>query len=648
LQHQIRTNDPMDRRFSSFNRSNSNNSDSSDSYSLSSFNSKISRITDSSYSCYTSHQLSKNPKIDTSTYKKMSTRSRIQRRNPASVDRLAVTIHNCDSDHKRRRARADLDRQLSVSRWIADADAVTKKCSKLRRASTSHDSLLSIPTKRPLDPRMEKTRQNIRFGVFQPVDSKGSMSKPVRKRSSGPDALLKDALLVLRGEGKGDISQSPRRVRRPLPSTMEGMPFCLDEGDIEEESEHDYEESHRILSTAGNNTKDPSTQAPLLAGRLRWDASSPSQSDFSLKESVLQQLQEQEVTHVDGILSHSRCSSKKMPVPPPPPFSPVKSRNAIGEVPNGFFQPGPEPIEDVRESLNLNSSRQLAPVAAASAAIAIATGSMDNEEEACLNDLVKTPRERKVLRDTSLNSSDAALGDNIGYNWNDSGISNDISLVSASNASATFLTHRSSRHVVHRKEDDYSHKSIAEYTLESGYSSNDDRHDIPAVRNTLCVPLKAASDQQARHIHNDLQALSIPKINKNRCSLSEHFSNHGPSSTNQRYRRPRRASVDSSDTSTSWKDMNQTYRQPRRASADTSGASTNDANLSPRSRQKTISLFQSFLTPTRLKTPRTSPSVSIRKRLGNSQPSASPHQAPSSWNNPPAAPPLLQCESIHE
>jgi len=527
----------MERRIALANRS---NSDSSDSFSFSSLSSKFSQR-----STADSYMKSNSPKPDSAsafTFKnKMPNISLIQnRRTPASSDNLSVTLHTSETDYKRRRARAGFSRQKSVSRWMADT--VSEQVGKIKRSLSSHESLLSISSLRKTEPEMSN-RKNAAFRLFPArVDSNMSLPKPVRKRSSGPDTLLKDVLSALAGTVLDDEdSDHPEPVGKGMRNKI--FPFMRpDEGDIEEEDTDPEDEEHHVIdfTTDDKTETEPSSKSSLFESKpapllgARWCASSPTR----------QMTEKKDTSPTNALVSQTRCSSKTMPVPPPPPFSPVKRKAALNVVPDGLFQPFSEsnPVECDKMGESRNSSN-VAPLAAA---IAIATDSMGSEqqyedEEGLLNDLVEEASHSYAGTDEATAGS---------ANWNDSDISANISLLSASNATLhPWVLHSSTsmslgalneqdsledheEEVPPRKsKKDFSYKSTTEDTLESGVSFHHDSQMTPvaskshvtpvATKNSVTAQMRCAMER--RHLltpHRD--ASVVPP-----CMPMRSVSNHG-------------------------------------------------------------------------------------------------------------------------
>ena len=443
----------MDRPMALCNRSISNScsDDSSQCFSVSTLGSKLSNA-DSSY--YIKKKITL--KSDPSQYKTPSSSNKYKkkkmRRKSDLRDRLALSVHASDSDLKqaRRAARAGLDRQLSISRWMADT--VNDHCGNIRRTVSSHETLelpvQELQESRQQHPTMPELVHNTPFKLFHPAQSQKSLNKPVRKRSQGPEGLLGDVLRALSGH--------ERKV--------------IDDKDIEEDTDDDVEfhsdyEEEDLNSTLPLPDTDicntPNAQEPLLEEQSsRWDASSPSREV------------KKDVPPLDRLVRG--LSSRKMPVPPPPPFSPANSTSKLGSVvPHDLFQSnsntsegGSTPSKPLRyqlqESLNKGNINHTvpslvpplapSPLAATSAAIAIATASMEESEEECeLNDLVTRRRKgRSVSTGNSFNDykTDAATADSIVSiddqdSWNecsDEEISVDVSMLSASNTTFTSLT----------------------------------------------------------------------------------------------------------------------------------------------------------------------------------------------------------------
>lgn len=371
-------------------------------------------------------------------------------------DRLALSVHASDSDlkHARRAARAGLDRQLSISRWMADT--ANDHCGNIRRTVSSHETLefpvQELQESRQQHPAMPELVRNTPFKLFHHAQSQKSLNKPVRKRSQGPEGLLADVLRALGGHEQKVIDDKDIEE-----DTDDDVEFHSDD------EEEDMNSALPLPDAAICNT--PTAQEPLLEEQSsRWDASSPSREV------------EKDVLPLDRLIRG--LSSRKMPVPPPPPFSPANSTSELGSVvPHDLFQSnsstsegGSTPCKPLRvtsrhqlqESLNKGNNNHTmpslapplapSPLVAASAAIAIATASMEESEEECeLNDLVTRRRKgRSVSADNSFNDykTDAATADsNVSIDdqdsWNeysDEEISVDVSMLSASNTTFTAFT----------------------------------------------------------------------------------------------------------------------------------------------------------------------------------------------------------------
>ncbi len=393
------------------------------------------------------------------------------RRKTELRDRLSISVHASDSDlkHTRRTAGFGMDRQLSISRWMADA--VNEQCGgKIQRTVSSHETLMQ---EQPASPEREESRQQpasldflhtVRpLNFFQRAQSQKSLSKPVRKRSSGPEGLIKDVLRALSERERNEMNSS----RTSTDTSNKSGVVNLDDHDIEEETDDDDVEFHSDddedlaedsstmpLPDAPLNT--PTNQEPLLRERSsRWDASSPVAEE------------KKDVPPLDHLMRG--LSSRKMPVPPPPPFSPANSNSELESVvPQDLFQSnsnvsegGSTPCKPLRmisshllrESVskaNMSSpTPPLAPLAAASAAIAIVTASMEEtDEEVELNDLV--PKERTMNAENSShdNKTDAATAGSAAsiddqdswQDYSDEEISVDASMLSASNTTFTSFT----------------------------------------------------------------------------------------------------------------------------------------------------------------------------------------------------------------
>merc|ERR1719343_2002813 len=146
-----------------------------------------------------------------------------------------------------------------------------------------------------------------------------------------------------------------------------------------------------------------STAPPLLSDSKRWDASSPTRKKETSPGTK----------GSSAFKSDSRRSSRTMPVPPPPPFTPIKK-------PSGKLS-GDEVLNTA-----------LAPLAAA--AIAIATDGMGEEieeEEGVLNDVDESiPKHCKV--NNRSDHTDDATASSEDYTCNDSISTDGVSLLSAS------------------------------------------------------------------------------------------------------------------------------------------------------------------------------------------------------------------------
>ena len=310
----------MDRPKAVCNRSISNcNSDSSDSFSASTLSSRFSHNTSTRSKADSSHSYVKKrsrrtttttttTKLDnntTATATAMHNVSPIQRDNSNDdlEARPALTLHTSDSDFSKQRkakARAGLDRQHSISRWMADT--VSMQCGKIRRAVSSHEKTtlnvsLSTATDATEYPQLDSTNSSFHnetadtitinaantnttvngnvntntntntttddvntaihtkirrdtanntksapFRLFRKVNSNISLSKPVRKRSYGSEGLLKDVLAALSGHSEsksrpGSRSSSVRVV--PFWGMDSNPDQHLDANDIEEDEEDD-------------------------------------------------------------------------------------------------------------------------------------------------------------------------------------------------------------------------------------------------------------------------------------------------------------------------------------------------------------------------------------------------------------------------
>jgi hypothetical protein len=412
--------------------------------------------------------------------------------------------HVNDSDFSKQRkakARAGLDRQHSISRWMADA--VSTQCGKIRRAVSSHESRnIYISPTTATDPqdstgssfnntnantntKSRETTKTTPFRLFRRVNSNISLSKPERKRSYGSEGLLKDAFAALSGDSSHSLRSKSRSGSGRVPFFgMDSDPAQeLDVDDIDEEDdEHTDDEDDDddeddetvefysdefietdtgtdvdtptllttpITTTATDNSN--STLAPLLTGRLRWDASCPFQQE--------------------------RSSSKVMSVPPPP-FSPVLFQGEYNTEPtpklgqnnineddggvdgiSGNSLPSKPPRNHLLENLTRNPN-PLAPLAAAaSAAIAIVTDIIVDEEDDGLNDLVAIKQQQQQplplvssnsslqncesAHDAKTDAATATADSNRSADcWGeDSEISLDgVSMLSASNASLSMST----------------------------------------------------------------------------------------------------------------------------------------------------------------------------------------------------------------
>jgi hypothetical protein len=182
-------------------------------------------------------------------------------------------------------------------------------------------------------------------------------------------------------------------------SSTKPCPEDIEDDDSDDEPEFGGDEENEVYDDQSSSKHTPlvtteddiSSVPPLLNARMRWEAYSPSQME-----------RKKDIPPLDRFLRSS--SSKSMPVPPPPPpFSPATTKSGIDVVPNDFFQAGPlnhqsdreddsatdgenfpgKPLRShLRESFSSHhksSSSPLAPLAAASAAIAIVTDSMEND-----------------------------------------------------------------------------------------------------------------------------------------------------------------------------------------------------------------------------------------------------------------------------
>jgi len=473
------------------NLSNSSSSDSINSFSFfSSFNSSIStkfsllnRDLSNNSQQYSAFQKSNylSDFEDSISPQTMAAMSRIQRRkkkqqqqqqqaaaasaaNP--TERLSVTLHTSDSDFtKTRRRRPEFDRQKSISRWMADT--LSSKCGKIRRSLSSHETLTRLSmSKRSLHGSSEhaenKSKKNAAFRFFPRGDFSRSMHKPVRKPSSGPEGLIEDVLMALGGQDSTHKTQKGSSFS--LNVSFLGSPDEFpDDLDIED-SDSDNEEDEFGGSTDFHSAEFKAPP-PLLSGRNRWDASSPSRKEEPQKDSPPK----------NACNSNSRRSSRTMPILPPPPFTPVK--NSVGKV-------------DGTEMLN----SAFAPLAAA--AIAIATegvGEVIEEEEGVLNDMNDMNDSIRVHHRSD--HTDGAMANSI-CTWNDSISMDGVSLVSASNASIPYWTQRSNSSLgplgsalerlneedahQRRNDKDMSYKSSADDTYESGYTFHHDVNDSPA------------------------------------------------------------------------------------------------------------------------------------------------------------------------
>jgi len=173
----------------------------------------------------------------------------------------------------------------------------------------------------------------------------------------------------------------------------------------------------------------------------------------------------------------------------------------------------------LRDLLTKKASPPLAPLAAASAAIAIATdimgnGELEYEEEDCIeNDLVL----ESLHGQTSHAAIDAATASS-DSSWHDSVIfTDDVSLVSGSNVSLNQLTLGSTKshgqgsalNEVNRRDDeenhhrksfrmDLSNKNIAEETVGSEYTIHQHGYESPAITNHQSHQMNSSSNYKSR------------------------------------------------------------------------------------------------------------------------------------------------------
>jgi len=504
------------------NYSNSSNNDSISSFSLfSSFNSSISTkfsLRNSSNNNESSSNNISNSNNNNNSNSMAVVASRIQRsrrqQHQQTTDRLSVTLHTSESDlNTHRQRRPEFDRQKSMSRWMADT--LSSKVGRIRRSLSSHETLISLSKRSKhkgdddeVFDNNKQPRRNASFRLFKRGDSRRSMCKPVRKPSSGPDGTLKDVLMAL---GGGDSTHRSGSTTFFRPDDTESP----DDLDIEMDSDSDTtdnEEDEFGGSTDFTSAELNAQQPPLLTGRMRWDASSPSRKEAEMMQDVSPTTQQ-------GLTT--RRSSKTMPTLPPPPFTPVKSPGSSSSSNNKLGRCKSEEM--------LAKSSFLAPLAAA--AIAIATDVMedediDDEEEELeiLNDMMNDSiqigggagfdESRNVIDESE--HTDGAMASSV-CTWNDSISTDGVSLLSASNASLPYWTLRSNSSIggnlgnaLERlnEEDqqqrgdenggcgggsgsrkDFSHKSATDDTCESAYTFHHDANDSPAPSFTT-MPLK--------------------------------------------------------------------------------------------------------------------------------------------------------------
>jgi len=506
----------MERPLKLCNRSISSSSG-SESFSEITLNSKLSQSQRSSAadSFYKSHR-NKGSKKDTSKYKKMSTMSRIQRRrHNKSNDRLAVTLHTDASEIKQRRARAGLDGDQPYSRWTADS--VTARCGKIRRAVSNHESLLSLsdmPSEHlELSPEVKDTKEikknssrgNSPFSLFKRGSSHRTLPKPVRKRSNGPGELLKDVLMALSGHDRRSDHSISRHSRSSKGgsirsyfgfgsnrdgSSTKPCPEDIEDDDSDDEPEFGGDEENDVYDDQSLSKHTPlvtteddiASVPPLLNARMRWEASSPSQME-----------RKKDIPPLDRFLRSS--SSKSMPVPPPPPpFSPATSKSGIDVVPNDFFQAGPLNHQSDREydsategesfpsmplrnhlresfsSHHKSSSSHLAPLAAASAAIAIATDSMENDSDILSpssnnDDFIQSSHDARTDAATAQTGMESEA-------WEDCSISIDgVSMLSASAAGISMFSASNTSSNLYSTTNKTSGKKIDESTSSTGLAA---------------------------------------------------------------------------------------------------------------------------------------------------------------------------------
>ena len=452
----------MDRPLTICNRSISNLSDSSSSqsYSVSTFGSNPSFYKKKKISL-SSHQINRHKNQSSNNHK---TSSKKKKKKKKKLRRKSFDHNMSDSDLNLKLPRRGFDRQLSLSRWLADA--VSEHSGKLRRAVSSHD-VFSTQETRPLSDHKNHgylqslasktttttaytadtetdtaSTENNPFRLFRRANCHNPVAKPVRKRSSGAEGLINDVLVALSGHSSGHKRSNMFAAGTNSTHSTEEIANLDDdieeddtdqEGDEVEFHSEDDDENYETTSTTAISDEasdcnvattfttpvTPPVEPLLLQQSSRWDASSPSRENKEKK---------------DASPMDRRCSSsKKMPVPPPPPFSPLILSNNLDVIPSDLFQnplteggdipnkPHRQSSNDLRDSLTLEKEPTIPTLAAASAAIAIATddddgdsfgGESEEEEEEELNDLVKiTKRYLQNGNNSNCNSENSSSHD---------------------------------------------------------------------------------------------------------------------------------------------------------------------------------------------------------------------------------------------
>ena len=397
---------------------------------------------------------------DNSSLKKsLQTVKKRMRKCKSSHDRMSWSLHTSDSDLRNaqfRTNRMGLDRQLSISRWMAD----NEHTGKIRRAVSSHGALSTHERPQVFIESLQQQQtnylatpssiKNAPFRLFQRAASQRTLSKPVRKRSSGPEGILQDMLMALSGHGK-NTKQDPWKVSISTTSNSsnntEDIVNLNDDIEVEDSVIDDsVVEFHEDTADNDQDQDDSNSTTPLIEDTQeleplevllqkpsRWDALSPSRDN-----------QEKRMLSPDKLLSRA-SSSKQMPIipPPPPPFSPSTSLEG-GKIPSKPLRATSKNLFKCLDTRCCSDNTNNDPLEAASAALAIATD-MDEEsysdEEVELNDVVDAAQKY------CSNGIDAATANsnNSSSHWGDS-YSEDISVdgvsmlsVSVSNTTLTTM-----------------------------------------------------------------------------------------------------------------------------------------------------------------------------------------------------------------